>query len=95
MLHVKPERSTGQWTCVAGISHLWHFAVLFFRKRLTIQEALCHPWITVRLRKEAGHDQNRDDILTCIGMWNGKMPSKYLVTLSISEMCWEELVESG
>lgn len=28
------------------------FFCLFFRKRLTIQEALSHPWITVRLKKE-------------------------------------------
>lgn len=28
------------------------FSCLFFRKRLTIQEALSHPWIMVRLKKE-------------------------------------------
>ena len=80
MLHMKPGRSAGQWTCVPGISHsrLWvFFVLLFFRKRLTIQEALSHPWITVRLNKETDlafyHEQSRDDILTLIGVLNGKL----------------------
>lgn len=70
----------GQWTCVPSISHssLWGFFVLFFRKRLTIQEALSHPWITVRLNKEDDlvffHEQDRDHILTLIGVLSGKLP---------------------
>lgn len=32
-------------------SHLWGGFVVFFRKRLTIQEALSHPWITVSLNR--------------------------------------------
>lgn len=67
----------------------WGFFVLFFRKRLTIQEALSHPWITVRMKKETDlvfyHEQSRDDILILIGVLNGKLPSKYLVTLGVSK----------
>lgn len=59
------------------------FVLLFFRKRLTIQEALSHPWITVRLSKEKDlvffHEQNRDHILTLTGVLNGKLPPKYFV----------------
>lgn len=76
----------GQWTSVPSIYHssLWGFFVLlFFRKRLTIQEALSHPWITVRLSKEKDlvffHEQNRDHILTLTGVLNGKLPPKYFV----------------
>lgn len=40
------------------------FCVFSLRKRLTIQEALSHPWITVRLNKETDlafyHEQSRD-----------------------------------
>lgn len=58
-------------TCLPSIfySSIWGFFVLlFFRKRLTIQEALSHPWIMVRLNKETDlgffHEQSRDHILT-------------------------------
>lgn len=83
----------GQGTCVQGISHssLWGFIVLFFRKRLTIQEALSHPWITVRLNKETGlafyHEQSRDNTLTLIGVLSGKLSSKYFETPRVSMRC--------
>lgn len=81
-------------TCVPSIfySSIWEFFVLlFFRKRLTIQEALSHPWITVRLNKETDlgffHEQSRDHILTLTGVLNGKLPSLYFVTLGDSKRC--------
>lgn len=67
------------------------FFCVVFRKRLTIQEALSHPWITVRLNKEKDlsffHKQGRDHILTLIGVLNGKLPSKYFVMLGDSKRC--------
>lgn len=83
----------GQWTSVPSVSHssLRRLFVLFFRKRLTIQEALSHPWITVRLNKEKYfcffHEQGRDHILTLTGVLNGKLPSKYFVMLDDSKRC--------
>jgi len=90
-------RSVSQWTCVQGVSHssLWAFFVLFFRKRLTIEEALSHPWITVRLNEETDlafyREQSSDNILTLIGVLNGKLSSKSLETLGVSEMHWEDI----
>lgn len=65
--------------------------VLFFRKRLTIQEALSHPWITVRLNKETDlgffREQSRDHILTLTCVVNGKLPPEYFVMLGDSKRC--------
>ena len=97
MLRMESGRSVSQWTCVQGVSHssLWAFFVLFFRKRLTIEEALSHPWITVRLNEETDlafyREQSSDNILTLIGVLNGKLSSKSLETLGVSEMHWEDI----
>lgn len=67
-----------------GISHsnlyfLYFFFVYPFRKRLTIQEALSHPWITVRPYKKADLafccEPSRDNVLTLIDVLIGNLTS--------------------
>lgn len=55
------------------------FCVFFFRKRLTIQEALSHPWITVRPNKKGDLafccGPSRDNVLTLIDVLIGNLTS--------------------